>query len=298
MFGIPDSSRSPGQGTASNISLASPDLSAPKSSRRAVFYLIGSIGGLLGGVLGIGGGSAISPLLLLVGGFKPAQIAGTTLATVLLISAVGSGAYASLGLLNLGLAWPIAMGSATAAVLGALATKRLSTRLMISMFILILPYFAAMELWPSFAAPELSTNFVWLVALGGATGFMSGLLGISGASLVVPSLVAFFLLDHHAAQGIAISVALADSIAGTATHAKHGNIDYSVLRRLAGPAIVAALIGSFLSGALPASVLRILFAVFMLGTWVMLVVRLVRGYTEAKAVSSSEHHRGKRARLP
>lgn len=241
-------------------------------------------------MLGIGGGSAISPLLLLAGGLKPAQIAGTTLATVLLISAVGSGAYASLGFLNLGLAWPIAMGSATAAVFGAMASRRLSMRLMISMFILILPYFAAKELWPSFAAPELSTNFVSLVILGSATGFVSGLLGISGASLVVPSLVAFFLLDHHAAQGIAISVALADSIAGTATHAKQGNIDYSVLRRLAGPAIAAALIGSFLSSVLPAIVLRHLFAAFMLATWGMLVARLVRDYIEGKAVSSPGHH--------
>ena len=276
-----------------DIFTASRQISLPKAPRRAVFYLVGSIGGMLGGVLGIGGGSAISPLLLIAGGLKPAQIAGTTLATVLLISAVGSGAYASLGLLNLGLAWPIAMGSATAAVLGAMAAKRLSMRIMITMFILILPYFAATELWPSFAAPELSTSFVSLVALGRATGFISGLLGISGASLVVPSLVAFFLMDHHAAQGIAISVALADSLVGTATHAKHGNIDYSVLRRLAGPAVAAALIGSFLSGALPAMVLRNLFAIFMLATWVMLVASMIRRHIEAKAVSSSDQHREK-----
>ena len=193
LFGSPDSSSIPRQRRPLDISPASRNRSAPKSQRRAVFFLIGSIGGMLGGVLGIGGGSAISPLLLLAGGLKPAQIAGTTLAAALLISAVGSGAYASLGLLNLGLAWPIAMGSATAAVLGAIVAKRLSMRLMLTMFILILPYFAAMELWPSFAAPELSTTFVSLVALGGVTGFISGLLGISGASLVVPSLVAFFL---------------------------------------------------------------------------------------------------------
>ena len=54
-----------------------------------------------------------------------------------------------------------------------------------------------------------------LVLLGLATGFCSGLLGIGGASLVVPSLVAFFLIDHIAAQGIAMSVALADSFAAT-----------------------------------------------------------------------------------
>lgn len=120
-----------------------------------------------------------------------------------------------------------------------------------------------------------------LVVLGSATGFISGLLGISEASLVVPSLVAFLLLDHHAAQGIAISVALADSIAGTATHAKQGNIDYSVLRRIALPAIV----------------LRNLFATFMMATWAMLVARLVRDYMDAKAVSFSGPAREQNAGL-
>ena len=56
----------------------------------------------------------------------------------------------------------------------------------------------------------LHGRVVPLVLLGLGTGILSGLLGISGASLLVPSLVGFFLIDHHAAQGIAMSVALAD----------------------------------------------------------------------------------------
>ena len=80
----------------------------PEAAR---YYLIGLSGGLLGGPLGIGGGSIIAPLLLVTAALRPAQVSGTTLATVLLISLVGSGAYASLGHMDLGLAWPIALGS-------------------------------------------------------------------------------------------------------------------------------------------------------------------------------------------
>ena len=65
---------------------------------------IGFTGGLFGGLLGIGGGSAIAPLLLLLSSFRPREIAGTTLAVVLVISTLGSGVYASLGSLDLGLA--------------------------------------------------------------------------------------------------------------------------------------------------------------------------------------------------
>lgn len=54
-----------------------------RDPKRATIYLIGLTGGLAGGLLGIGGGSAIAPLLLLTGSLRPAQVSGTTLATVL-----------------------------------------------------------------------------------------------------------------------------------------------------------------------------------------------------------------------
>ena len=127
------------------------------------------------------------------------------------------------------------------------------------MFLAILPYFAIKEFYPSFAAPEIGSSLASLALLGLGTGLLSGLLGLSGASLVVPSLVGFFLIDHHAAQGIAMGVAVADSLAGAVTHARRGNVNYPTLVYMAPPAIIAALIGAFLSHSLSSSVLRVLF---------------------------------------
>ena len=145
----------------------------------ASYGLVGFLGGLLGGLLGIGGGSVIAPVLLLTGRLRPAQVSGTTLSTVVVISMIGSGAYASLGHLNLGIAWPIALGSIVGSVIGALTSRRLSLGLMLMMFLAIMPYFAAKELWPSLAAPAISLSLVSLGILGLATGLVSGLLGIS-----------------------------------------------------------------------------------------------------------------------
>lgn len=255
--------------------------------RAVIYWPIGLIGGLFGGLLGIGGGSAIAPLLLMVGTLRPAQVSGTTLATVLVISIVGSVAYASLGHLNLGLAWPIAMGSVVGSILGALTAKRLSTRLMVGMLLVILPYFAVKEFWPSLAAPEIAASTASLVFLGIGTGFISGLLGIGGASLVVPSLVAFFLIDHHAAQGIAMTVALADSIAGTAVHARLGNINYRALLYLAAPAVAAAVGGAFLSNSLSGSVLGNIFGIFVVMIWAIMMARWLKDTIENRAKSSS-----------
>ena len=241
----------------------------------AAFGLIGLFGGLSGGLLGIGGGSAIAPLLIVAGRLLPSQVAGTTLATVLLISAVGSGAYASMGFVNFDLMWPLAIGSVAGSVLGARSSRRLSMRLMIVLFLLILPYFAVKELWPSLAAPVITTHIAALGALGLGAGFLSGLLGISGASLVVPSLVAFFLIDHHAAQGIAMGVAVSDSLAGVVTHARGGTINYRVFLYMAPPALVAAVAGALLSGSLPSETLRVLFGLFMVAVWAIMLARLI-----------------------
>ena len=241
----------------------------------SVYGPIGLVGGLFGGMLGIGGGSAIAPLLLLRGKLRPPQVSGTTLATVLVISAVGSTTYASFGHLNLGLVWPIAMGSVLGSVLGALMSKRLSMRLMVLMFVVILPYFALKEFWPSLAAPEIAANGLSLGLLGLVTGFFSGLLGISGASLVVPSLVAFFLIEHHAAQGIAMGVALADSMAGAATHARARKIDFRAVLYLAPPAFVAAVAGALAANYLSGEVLRTVFGLFVVAIWLIMLMRLV-----------------------
>ncbi len=121
----------------------------------------------------------IAPLLLLTGKLRPFQVSGTTLSTVVVISLVGSLTYASFGHLNLELAWPIAMGSVAGSIVGALSAKRLSIGLMVTIFVVILPYFALKEFWPSFAAPVIGTNLLSLGMLGFAAGILSGFLGIS-----------------------------------------------------------------------------------------------------------------------
>lgn len=273
----------------SSSKIVSPGLlqTGPPPLKALPFCLIGLLGGTLAGLLGIGGGLVIAPLLLLVGLLRPAQVSGTTLATVLVTSVVGSGAYASLGHLDLGVAWPIAIGSVFGCVLGALAAKRLSTRMMSILFLLILPYFAIKEFWPSFVGPVLSANMVALPILGFATGLLSGLLGIGGASLVVPSLVGFFLFEHHAAQGIAMSVALVDSLAGVVTHARERNINFRALFYLAVPGCVATMAAAFLSHSLSGPVLRNLFALFVTTIWLAMAVHLIRSSARKRSIAAT-----------
>ena len=84
--------------------------------------------------------------------------------------------------------------------------------------------------------------------------------------------MAFFLIDHIAAQGIAMSMALADSFAGVAVHARGRNINYGVLLYIAPAALVAAVAEAMVSHQLPEVVLRDLFGIFMVVVWIFLAV--------------------------
>ena len=193
----------------------------------------------------------------------------------------------SFGGFGLNLAWPIAIGSVTGAVLGALTSRRLSVRLMLVIFLLVLPYYVIKEFWPALAAPVVASNLISLGMLGLATGYLGGLLGISGASLLVPSLVGFFLIDHHAAQGIALAVALSDSATGVAAHSRARSVDYRVLFYLAAPAFVGALGGALLSHYLSASVLRNISGAFLAMFWTTVLARFIKDFLPRSRPSSA-----------
>jgi uncharacterized membrane protein YfcA len=56
----------------------------------AKIVLIGSTGGLFSGLLGVGGGVVMVPLLILVLGYKPSVATGTSLVAIVLIASVGT----------------------------------------------------------------------------------------------------------------------------------------------------------------------------------------------------------------
>jgi hypothetical protein len=91
----------------------------------APMLAIGGIGGFLSGLLGVGGGSMISPLMILLG-FNPKKVAAITAFVVPFSSLTGLIAYWAMGHFNPALALPVGI----AAYLGGwLGTRFMHTRL-------------------------------------------------------------------------------------------------------------------------------------------------------------------------
>lgn len=88
--------------------------------------LIGGLAGIMSGLLGVGGGVVIVPLLVLFVGFSQHQAHATSLAAVIPIASVGALTYAWEGEIHFGYAALFAVGSLVGAPLGARLMSRMS----------------------------------------------------------------------------------------------------------------------------------------------------------------------------
>jgi uncharacterized membrane protein YfcA len=83
--------------------------------------------GFLSGLLGVGGGVALMPVLVFGFGFPLRQAAGTGILVLLATSVVGTFSHALSGHVHLGMAMLLLCGSSLSAQLGALAMRRVES---------------------------------------------------------------------------------------------------------------------------------------------------------------------------
>lgn len=112
--------------------------------------------------------------------------------------------------------------------------------------------------------------FAGLLALGGAAGFLAGLLGIGGGMLIVPFMTMIltargFPLEHvvHAAIGTSLATILFTSLSSVRAHHRRGAVMWRVVRVLAPGILLGALVGAQIAGSLATTALALVFALFV-----------------------------------
>lgn len=214
---------------------------------------LGGLAGFLGGLLGIGGGVLMVPGLLLLFdalGLFPATgtlvAVGTSLAVIVFTSLSAARAQIAAGKVF----WPIIKAWTPWLVLGGLAASVIAVSLpmavlrgLISGFLF---FVAAVMLanWKPDPARELP-GLPGSMALGGAAGVISGLAGIGGGNVIVPTLVYHNVPMHNAtatSSTLGVPVALAASIG----YALQGGVSSTQIGYLYLPAVAALLVASVL----------------------------------------------------
>jgi uncharacterized protein len=107
------------------------------------------------------------------------------------------------------------------------------------------------------------TLYAALVAFGVAVGGASGLLGVGGGTLAVPFLTLAVGLSQHAAEATSLLVILPTAVAGSLALRRRGVGNLGLALRFGAVGAVGSVLGALLALALPASTLRLVFAVFV-----------------------------------
>lgn len=247
----------------------------------AAFIGIGLLAGLLSGLFGVGGGTVIVPLLVLLLQFDQRLAAGTSLAAIVPTASVGVISYAASG----SVAWIPALILAAGAVVGAQIGTRLLPRIsqtalrwgfvgflvvvIVSLFLVIPSRDAAFELtWLTGVA---------LVGVGVGTGILAGLIGVGGGVIVVPVLMLAFGTSDLVAKGTSLLMMIPTAVSGTIGNLRNSNVDLRAALLIGVSACTTTALGAWLATIVNPTVGNILFAAYLVVIAVQMAIKAIRG---------------------
>lgn len=270
-----------------------PDLySAPMLGVLAVGLVVtGAVAGILAGLLGVGGGIVIVPVLFLLFDALdvPAEVAmhlavGTSLATIIPTSISSARSHHAKGAIDVSMLRAWAPFICVGALAGGIASRFVSSAFLTVLFGLVALVVAINMALPRRVAlaQALPAGAAAQVAMPGGIGLLSALMGIGGGTLTVP-ILSLFSYPMHRAVGtaaafglvIAVPAALGFVWSGWAVDARpplslgYVNVVAAVL--IFSASVLTAPLGSRLAHWLDPTTLKRFFALFLFLTAVRML---------------------------
>lgn len=240
--------------------------------------------GLLVGMTGIGGGSLMTPLLILVFGVKPVTAVGTDLAYAAVTKTVGGYKHFRQGTVDLSLSTWMAFGSVPAAIGGVWVLDALERSYGSGFDDLMLSLLAAALLFTGLAtlgralfsrrleARERDTvelqarHKVAAVTLGAAVGFVLGLTSAGSGALIAVGLILAFRLVPTRVVGTDVFHAGILLWAAALAHIVAGNVDFTMAGTILIGSVPGVWVGSHMSVRVPTPALRTTMALVLIGS--------------------------------
>ncbi len=232
--------------------------------------LIGLLAGFFGGLVGLGGGVIMIPLMVGVSKMTQHRAHGTSLVALVFTGVSGAVTYALKGSVDLTASLLIAATAIFTARGGARFAHALPEWKLKRSFGGFLVFVSALLLMK----PSLShlanpvtgwAKIVVLLLTGLFTGFLSGMMGVGGGTIMVPAMVLLAGFGQHTAQGSSLLAMVPAGAAGAFTHWRLGNVVASLLPGLIPGVLIGTYFGGSLALVLPEGTLRIIFAAVL--TW-------------------------------
>jgi uncharacterized protein len=230
--------------------------------------------GLLVGMTGMGGGSLMTPVLILLFGTAPTTAIGSDIAYAAITKTVGGWRHFRLRTVNLGLSLWLAVGSVPASIAGVWVISLLHDAygdslddIVLTMLAIALVAVGLLVLIRSLFIPQLNRgeresfeltrgHKVAAVAIGASTGFVIGITSAGSGTLIAVFLIAFYRLGPRQVVGTDVFHAAILLWAAGLAHVVGGNVDFGLVGTILIGSIPGIWIGSHLTVRLPTGLLR------------------------------------------
>ena len=236
-----------------------------------MIFFIGLLAGTFGALVGLGGGVVLIPLLVGVLKMNQHKAHGTSLATLVFTGIAGMVVYLNFGSVDYIAALALATSAIIMTHLGAKNALAMPEWKLKKAFGGLLCFVSAMLLLKTFSlpilfSPELPIKILILVIVGVVTGFLSGMMGVGGGSIMVPAMILLTGTDQVTAQGTSLLAMVPIGLAGAYAHWNLGTVNKEILPLLIPGIVIGALAGSYMAHSIPDLALRLLFSVILLWT--------------------------------
>ncbi|TWI70676.1 putative membrane protein YfcA [Desulfobotulus alkaliphilus] len=248
-----------------------------------LYMALGAVAGVLAGLLGIGGGLVVVPMLVFalpaqgVDAAVLMQIAlGTSMAAIIFTATSSLKAHHQRGAVRWDVVIRISPGIVVGTFFGAMVASRMPTHTLKVIFIVFLYYVAAQMFLnkkpkPSRRLPGSAGMF----GAGCTIGSMSSFVGIGGGTLSVPFMT-WCNIPFHTVIGTSAAIGLPIALAGTAGYVvgglgndmlpplSLGFVYGPALLGIVGASVLTAPLGAKLAHSLPVDRLKRFFAILLL----------------------------------
>ena len=239
--------------------------------------------GVLVGLTGIGGGSLMTPVLILAFGFSPVTAVGTDLAYGAVTKTVGGWRHLGQRTVHTSLSSWMAIGSVPAAVSGVYVLELLKRELGHSFDKVLLAavagallfcgvaVLARALLWPRAGRERDSFQLeprhkVAAVVMGIVVGFVLGVTSAGSGSLIAVGLILLFRLAPQRVVGTDIFHAAILLWAAAIAHMVAGNVDYGLAGTILVGSLPGVVLGSQWSVRVSGDALRVALGVVLIGS--------------------------------
>jgi uncharacterized membrane protein YfcA len=240
--------------------------------------------GILIGLTGIGGGSLMTPLLVLFAGVHPIVAIGTDLAYGAITKTLGGWRHLRKGTVDLGVSKWLAVGSVPGALVGVWLLNVLQhaygdsfqpallVSIAVALVIVALTILGRALFMPKLVARERESidqtrrTKVTAVGIGAVLGLILGVTSVGSGALIGLALILVFKLTPHRVVGTDVFHAAILLWAAGLAHLVSGNVDFALMGTILVGSLPGVVIGTHFITHVPATVLRPVLGCVLLGS--------------------------------